>query len=200
MCGRYFIDNEEQNAEIRQIIETLTNKTSASRMLDIKTSGEVFLGDTVPVLAGNKIVPMTWGFSQNHSRGVINARYESAGIRTMFKKSFNEMRCLIPASGYYEWAKNEFGTQKLAFTHTNGDAIYMAGIYRFDRGEKYPSFVILTRPASQFISHIHSRMPVILPGKSRREWLNGGDAKKVLHEAVRFLRYNAMWTGQQSSV
>ena len=189
MCGRYFIDNGIENPEMKYVIETLTKKIGSDKMAKVKVNGEIFPSDVVPVLAGGKIVPMSWGFRQHSGTPIINARSETAGLRHMFKQSFREMRCLIPATGYYEWMQMEDGQkQKLAFTPASG-IIYMAGIYRMERFSNIPSFTILTRRASQYTSHIHDRMPVIFIGDSRRAWLNGDDPRNTLHEAVRFVRY-----------
>lgn len=183
MCGRYFVGDEEKTAEMKQIISTLTKKLGPERALGVKTSGEVFPTDVVPVLAQNRVYPMQWGFVQNDGRSMINARSETAGVRSMFKNSFAEMRCLIPAAGYYEWWKNDSARCKCAFSNDRA-MIYMAGIYRFESGAAYPRFVILTRQAAPGIAFIHDRMPVLLDGEARREWLLGSDPAGTLKKAV----------------
>lgn len=182
MCGRYFIDLEGKAIEMKKIIETLTKKVGQEKIKNIQTSGDVFPSNIVPVLAQNKVVPMQWGFIQNDGKILINVRSETAGIKYMFKKSFNEMRCLIPATGYYEWRKEGSDRNKFAFT-TQDEVMYMAAIYRFEGESKYPRFVILTREATPDIAHIHDRMPVIISGSARREWLMGQNIYNVLGNA-----------------
>ena len=190
MCGRYFIDLEGRAIEMTKIIETLTKKVGSEKIKNIQTFGDVFPSNIVPVLAQNKVVPMQWGFVQNDGKMLINARVETAGIKHMFKRSFNEMRCLIPASGYYEWRKEGSGKNKFAFT-TQDDVMYMAAIYRMEASGKYPRFVILTREATPDIVHIHDRMPVIIRGDARREWLMGSNIYNVLGNPNLDVRYEA---------
>lgn len=122
---------------------------------------------------------------------LINARVETAGIKHMFKRSFNEMRCLIPASGYYEWRKEGSDKNKFAFT-THDEVMYMAAIYRMEADSRYPRFVILTRDAAPDIVHIHDRMPVIIRGDFRREWLMGQNIYDILGNPDLNVRYNAV--------
>lgn len=92
-------------------------------------------------------------------------------------------RCIIPASWYFEWNRNEPGRPKYAIGAEQKAVIYMAGIYRFEH-EK-PVFSILTRDPAESISFIHHRMPVILPREAVRDWLNTSyRAEEVLQSAV----------------
>ena len=190
MCGRYFIDLEDKAPEMKKIIETLTKKVGADKIKNIQTHGDIYPSNIVPVLAQNKIVPMQWGFVQNDSKMLINARSETAGIKHMFKRSFQEMRCLIPATGYYEWM-NEGARCKYAFT-THDEVMYMAAIYRIEASGKYPRFVILTREATPDIIHIHDRMPVIIRGDARRKWLMGNNIYNVLGNPDLNVSYDAV--------
>lgn len=182
MCGRYSVGDEEKSAEMKQIIDTLSRKVGSEKIAKIKTSGEVRPTDLAPVLVGTKVTSMQWGFQQNDGKLVINARSESASLRQMFKKSFEEMRCLIPAMLYYEWWKHDGASHKCAF-FSERSMIYMAGIYRFEPEAKVPRFTILTREAAPGISFVHNRMPVILDGDARREWLVGDDPAQTIRKA-----------------
>ena len=182
MCGRYTMGDEAKSAEMKQIIETLTSKLGEEKSAKVKTSGEVLPTDLAPALAGNKIVPMQWGFRNNDGGLMINARSETANIRHMFKRSFQEMRCLIPAEAYYEWWKHDGRSHKCRFGNER-DIIYMAGIYRMEAGAKFPRFVILTRQAAPGIAFVHDRMPVILEGAARREWLGCGEPAQIIRAA-----------------
>lgn len=187
MCGRYSMGDEDKSAEMKQIVETLTRKVGVEKIKAIKTSGDVYPSDLAPVLVGNKVAVMQWGFRQNDGKLVINARSESAGIRQMFKRSFAEMRCLVPAALYYEWWKHDGASHKCAFANERS-MIYMAGIYRMEQGAKGPRFVILTREAAPGISFVHDRMPVILDGEARREWLLGDEPERIIRMAVTDIR------------
>jgi hypothetical protein len=80
-------------------------------------------GQEAPVIVrsdGNQLVPMTWGFIapfvQNPAAGrpVINARAETLLEKPSFRSAVQERRCLVPASGFYEWKKE--GQRKVPFS------------------------------------------------------------------------------------
>ncbi|MGJ4851414.1 SOS response-associated peptidase [Bacillota bacterium Meth-B3] len=191
MCGRYYIESDDVAEELRQIIEAVNRK--ATEDMRVKTAGEVFPTDVVPVLAESKAVPMKWGYSMAQGqKPVINARSETAGEKPMFRRSMVEARCLIPASGYYEWEPQDGRKQKRAL-YAQAPVIYMAGLYRQEKDLALPCFVILTRAAAPGIRHIHERMPVILTGEQRRAWLAGGaDARGIIERAFEGIESRAV--------
>ena len=185
MCGRYFIDMDIGGEELEEIVASL-NRRDADGAL--KTSGEVFPTDVVPVIAlsrAGRVRPfaMRWGYSLPGGRRVINARSETADERPMFADGLRSRRCLIPASGYYEWLRHDTKGQKYAIRSGRDRTLYMAGVYRFENGS--PVFAILTRAPGDPVAFIHDRMPVILPREAARDWLNtANDAHRVLRAAV----------------
>ena len=184
MCGRYYIAEEDQAEELKQIIDMINRKHNG----DIKTAGEVFPSETVPVIATSrtqKITPfaMEWGYSTSDGNRLINARSETASQKPTFRDGMLQRRCIIPASWYFEWNKNEKGKPKYAIGAENKNVIYMAGIYRFEHDK--PVFSILTRDPAESIQFIHHRMPVILPREAVRDWLNTSyRAEEVLQSAM----------------
>ncbi len=82
MCGRYYISIDEQ--ELRDIArEVEANLKGRYTQLSIKTEGEIFPSDTVPVQIGaNEYVPMKWGFSGFDGKLIINARSETAAEKS----------------------------------------------------------------------------------------------------------------------
>ena len=172
MCGRYYIEIGE--AELKDIISEVEKKTEIYQgELKLKTSCEIFPADMVPVQVGvDEYLPMKWGFAGFNGRPVINAKSETALVKPMFKQAMMERRCLIPASGYYEWQKAGKKKVKRQFC-LPGRPMYFAGCYRREKGSPFCNFVILTRQATVDIEHIHDRMPVIIPQKFRADWLHG---------------------------
>jgi putative SOS response-associated peptidase YedK len=116
---------------------------------------------------------MKWGFIGYNGRPIINARSETALEKPMFRQSMIERRCLIPASGYYEWQKSGAKKTKCRF-HLPDGPIYYAGCYRQEKNSQLGNFVILTRQAVRGIELIHGRMPVIIPKQHMETWLNEG--------------------------
>jgi len=168
MCGRYWIDIDER--ELRDIAKAAAANALPDEMSLMKSSGEIFPTDTVPVMtAPETYQPMQWGFMQEEKKQpIINARSESAMDRPMFKTPLLRHRCLVPCNGFYEWDKRK---NKYLYHVAGNGLMYLAGIWRMERGYRYPRFTILTRDAAGDLWEIHDRMPVIVPRELADTWL-----------------------------
>ena len=182
MCGRYYLDeryfDERLTEQIKQAIR-ISEKLGAP----IKTRGEIRPTDAAPVIAPSALhrrigaFPMQWGFL-HPTRGmlVFNTRMETAPEKDLFVGSINERRCLIPASGYYEWKTVDKTAKKkarYAFTALDGEPLYLAGLYlRTSDERRLPCFSILTQDAGKDLREIHPRMPVLVPYSRAEEWLS----------------------------
>ena len=189
MCGRYYFETDD--AELADICEAVRNNivnTSEQLSFDV-TSGEVFPTNIVPVRTGvREYRSMRWGFTGYTGRPIINARSETAHEKPIFRKPMQIGRCLVPASGYFEWKQDGKKKLKHAIYSSDSRVIYMAGCYRIEQGSELYSFVILTRTASAALQEIHERMPVIIPVSRVEEWLCSGSA--AMEEAIDNLKYN----------
>ena len=186
MCGRYYIEIDDK--ELREIADEVEkNRYDCPGQMIIKTSGEIFPADIVPVRTGlNQYMPMQWGFSGPGGKPIINARSETALQKTMFRQSMSERRCLIPASGYYEWQRSGPAKTKYQF-RLPGGIMFLAGCYRPEHAGSVFNFVILTRPAAGGIEDIHERMPVIIPREHIETWLY--KSPNTIEYALRDLLY-----------
>ncbi|MFH1511964.1 MAG: SOS response-associated peptidase family protein [Bacillota bacterium] len=184
MCGRYYIDNEEENYKVRAILAELDKRRLP--MFDQVRIGEIFPSQVAPVIVrepeyGITVRPMKWGFPRTGGGGlVINSRSENADVTPMFQKAARERRCLVPASHFFEWRRTEGRKSKEKFAFrpdTEEPLMYMAGFYgQFPggfAGGGYDGFAILTREADGQMSPFHNRMPVILTDEDlKKAWLN----------------------------
>ncbi len=112
---------------------------------------------------------------QSHA---INARSESIHEKPTFRDAFRTSRCLIPATGYYEWATS-LGKyppkQPFYITNKNGEPLSIAGIcstWTSEKGQVIQSASIITREAVGELATIHSRMPVFMSRDRWVEWLD----------------------------
>jgi putative SOS response-associated peptidase YedK len=114
---------------------------------------------------------ITWGFPHFRGSGVIiNARAETAHEKPMFRKNLALRRCLIPSTGFYEWAgENKKSKQKYLFKLPDDPVLYMAGLFNDFDGVR--RFVILTTQANQSVVDIHDRMPLVLLRAELNGWL-----------------------------
>lgn len=176
MCGRYlFFD--QNNARIRSLLALLEMQLGEEQLSELSL-GEVFPSQLTPVCFLSEQAdeltptPMRWGFSHpTQKRLVINARSETAPRSRMFGESLRHRRCVICASGYYEWEKPS--RRKMLFTMPDQTLLCMAGFYHEEADG--PHFVIMTRPALPELEFIHDRMPVILSEENALRYCRGED-------------------------
>ena len=97
MCGRFFIEEEDTEDELRAILQALNRRGAVCK------TGEVLPTDTVAVLANSRALrpapfAMQWGYTLPDGKRIINARSESAATRPMFMDGMRQRRWLVPAS------------------------------------------------------------------------------------------------------
>lgn len=185
MCGKYYADrefiprlsslfSEEEiypDADLRKEWDAvLSGSPGTFKEQDISPTDS---GVTI-FSSGGKLVAskMNWGFRDPyHDTLVINARAESVFEKSMFRDSIRERRCVIPASGYYEWDRAK---ARYRFSVPDGGLILLAGFYRMELGK--PHYTIITTCANECMAPVHTRMPVALDKKDIRKWLTDDDS------------------------
>ncbi len=153
-------------------------------MEDLRASQTIKLAEPLQVEPGRDIHPsdasavicrdgddlyaknMRWGFDNPYAKGlIINARAETAMEKNLFSDSILNRRCVIPASGFYEW-----DAYKARFRFfLPGELLFMAGFYREEQG--VPRYTILTTEANETMKPIHDRMPVMIGKDEIRPWI-----------------------------
>ncbi|MGD8379147.1 MAG: SOS response-associated peptidase [Gammaproteobacteria bacterium] len=114
-----------------------------------------------------------WAKDASVGNRMINARAETVSDKPAFRRAFRHRRCLVPASGFYEWRAEPGGKQPWFITLPDGEPMAFAGLWeRWDGADgTVDSFTILTTDANPAMRAIHERMPVILPPDAFDEWL-----------------------------
>lgn len=118
---------------------------------------------------------------------LINARVETMAEKPAFRDALKHGRCIIPASGYYEWRTNPDKTkQPFYITLADGQPMALAGLYAIwsgPEGEEVDTVATITVPANPQLSVIHDRMPAILRGDAIDQWLDvRGTTAKDAHQ------------------
>jgi putative SOS response-associated peptidase YedK len=144
--------------------------------------------DTIVSSEGKRaLVPMRWGLIpywwnkplKEMRLATFNARAETVATKPMFRDAFNSKRCLIPASGYYEWSGVPGNKQPYYFTRRDGQPITFAGLWSNwkdkEAGNNLLSCTVITEP-NKLAAEVHDRMPVVLEAKDFEQW-ELGDAK-----------------------
>ena len=132
-----------------------------------------------------RLRPMRWGFIphwyKTPSDGplLINARAETIAEKPAFRSACRERRCLVPASGFYEWTKDKDGKRLPWYIYpSEGEILAFAGVWQvWEKGdEPLTTCAIVTTDANEAVSAIHHRMPVVLAPEDWPKWL-GEDGK-----------------------
>ena len=180
MCGRF-----TNNAKSEQIASEFKvgNKNpnlfqpkyniAPTQMIDV-----VFEPETERIISQLRwgLVP-NWAKDESIGNRMINAKAETIMEKPSFREAFKSRRCIIPASGFYEWQKKETGAkQPFYFYLKDKDVFGFAGLREswIDKttGEELETCTIITTEANDVLKPIHDRMPVILKSESYDEWLD----------------------------
>ncbi len=160
MCGRYYFD---ENIDISKILKILEKKYD-QKTLDLLSTGEIFPSNISLVFANNDYHLMKWGYSLN-KRNLINTRIETIRDTDIYKTDYQNHKCVIIASGFYEWDKHK----RRHYITTGDDIIYFAGIYQ-KNNPVYNYSIITTEAIST--KNIHNRVPIVLNKNETDNYLN----------------------------
>ncbi len=139
----------------------------------------------MPVISNGKLELMNWGLipfwakDEEIKKYTLNARAETVFEKPSFKGSIKSKRCIVPATGYFEWKHTDNKKQPYFIHLKNQDAFSFAGIWdtwtNKITGEIIKSYSIITTSANPLLAEIHNtkkRMPVVLTKDMEFEWLN----------------------------
>lgn len=173
MCGRFSLG----------LVYGFSTRFGVPEMPELKPRYNIAPFQQVPVIVGGatkSVRMMRWGLVPHWAKGeefglkLINVRSESAMEKPMFKPLLNRQRCLVPATGFYEWQKQ--GPRKRPYhVRVKGQEYFaMAGIYDTwsKEGQDLVTFSILTTVANEAMAPIHDRMPVILRQEQEADWVS----------------------------
>lgn len=137
---------------------------------------------------GLALVPMTWGYLPQDYKGKATAKWNNARCETVFENrlwadAIEHRRCLVPATGYYEFVGSAGNKDpyhlwiKPGTLTTGGRPFLMAGIWGRWEGPDGPEerFAIITREPNETAAKVHDRMPVIISMKDMRRWFSYPD-------------------------
>ncbi len=131
------------------------------------------------------LVPAWWTKKANQTPATFNARVETVDTKPMFRDAFRQHRCIIPASGYYEWKPTLKGKQPYYFTSRDGSPVLaMAGVWDkwhdIETGKPLFSCSLVITNANDFVRDIHDRMPALLEPDQFTPWLSGTAGTEIL--------------------
>ncbi|WP_297768235.1 SOS response-associated peptidase [uncultured Roseovarius sp.] len=138
-----------------------------------------------------RLSALRWGFlpswydTPTDGPLLINARAETIADKPAFREAARSRRCLIPATGFYEWTRDADTRLPWFIQRRDGAPLALAGIWQsWTRGpDTLETCAIVTCAANETMSRLHHRMPVILDSDDWPLWL--GEAG---HGAARLMR------------
>ncbi len=185
MCGRYaFYETwneflETYEVEVSHIDHPVVVYNAAPAM-------------NLPVLyhqdGVRQIDTLRWGLIPHWSKDekigykMINARGETVADKPAFRKPFTSQRCLVPASGFFEWYNLGKEKQPYFIHFSDRSPMFFAGLYdewvSTDDGEVITTYTIITTEANSRLQKLHDRMPAILPNEHFDFWLDPDNRNK----------------------
>ncbi len=186
MCGRYGFIKPNQGYERFNLVQPFP---------PMKPRYNVAPSQEMPVIVkkdmGNVAEIMRWGLIPSWVKDpkianmMINARAETLDKKPSYAKPFRTNRCLVPATGFFEWMDTPPGRLPY-YIHLKDDEIFaFAGLYDInDKIESKPvkTYTIITTEPNGIIAQIHNRMPVIFNRATEKIWLDPTiiDTQKLL--------------------
>ena len=173
MCGRFVI--VEASAEMARLFEAMpANDLPTTPNYNVCPTDEIHVVTSDE--GSRRLRAMRWGFLPHWYKSpaerplLINARAETVAEKPAFRVSVRERRCLVPASGFYEWTKDDGGRRLPWYIRRrSGEAMALAGIWQewSHEGTSLATCAIVTTAANAAMSRIHHRMPVLV---AREDW------------------------------
>jgi len=199
MCGRYANFLSEQELIDAFEIATLADdarlmgpswNVAPTQKVILVTASKDEPGQRIGETARWGLVP-SWAKDPSVGARMINARGETLAEKPSFRSAFAKRRCLVPASGYYEW-HTAGGVKTPYWIHATDDApLAFAGLYEFWREagatETSPwlaTCTFVTTAARDDMRELHDRQPVMLTEDQRDTWLNPESHRDTLFDAI----------------
>lgn len=184
MCGRFAIARpkfsrieKELNASFQEVSPRYNIAPSQEIPVIREQDGEYVMEDMIWGL-----VP-SWSKEPKTTYSTFNARVETVDEKPLFRSAFRHRRCLIPASGFYEWKKD--GKRKLPyyFTLASGEEMALAGLWEEWQGRDgsvLHSCTIIVGQSNPLVGGVHDRMACIVPPEGYADWLNPNEKSDYL--------------------
>ena len=191
MCGRYNLRTNAHELEAFLGVPIALAESLLERFNIAPTQTVVALRE---VETNREAAALRWGLIPSWSKDekignrLINARSETAADKPSFRAAFKRRRCLIPASGFYEWQGAKGAKQPFHIHPASGGLMAFAGLWEhWEQGDAGPieSCTILTTGANRTLSELHNRMPVILSPSDFEVWLDVATPRDSLVSLLR---------------
>jgi putative SOS response-associated peptidase YedK len=177
MCGRFALTSDESGiceyfrVNLSSPIKPRFNIAPSQKLLVIRLHSETHEHTSSLVRWG--LIP-SWAKDQSIGARLTNARSETACTKPSFRDSFRRRRCLIPATGFYEWSTLGGKKQPYYVRLTTNEPFGIGGLWDVweQNGDRIETCTVLTCDANQAMQHLHPRMPVVIQPERYDAWLD----------------------------
>ena len=187
MCGRF--TQQLSWAELHRLADLIGQPRNLAPRYNIAPTTQIEVirrhdsrRELTPMRWG--LVPMWWKKPLKELPATFNARAETVAEKAMFQSAFKSRRCIIPASGFYEWTGEKGARTPHYFSSPSGAPLAFAGLWESaanpETKELENSATIIVGPANNWMARFHDRMPVILDWRDAGAWIDGDDPAALL--------------------
>jgi putative SOS response-associated peptidase YedK len=182
MCGRYALVDGKQ---VFLSFAMMKHLRETGKVYDILPRYNAAPMQRLPVIAVREgelrielmqwwLVPH-WAKEPDTKYSTFNAKSETVDKKGLFQAYFRGSRCLVPASGFFEWKNLGSTKQPMYIRPAQGTLLFFAGLFsvwKAPDGKELPTFTILTTEPNDLMRPIHARMPVILQERDFERWVD----------------------------
>lgn len=179
MCCRFHL----HRADLEQLAErvgVVVRAKTASRY-NIAPGTKITAVRNRPRPGGRELCELRWGLVPSWSKTgaaaapLVNARAEGLVEKPSFREAFRVRRCLIPASGFYEWQIVGRARRPWHFQLSSSEPFFLAGLWEqgiASNGEPFETCAVITTAPNELMRPVHHRMPAVLPTEQAEQWLD----------------------------
>jgi putative SOS response-associated peptidase YedK len=178
MCGRFTLTSTPEELAERfglDAVPSVAPRYNIAPGQDVLAIRSHMDGRSAAILRWGLVPPWSDPVSASSSGPLINARAETAATRPAFREAFRARRCIVPASGFYEWASRGDFRQPYWIAPHDGGPWGIAALWErwvAPDGARLESCALLTTAANARVAELHDRMPAILAPVDYAAWLD----------------------------
>lgn len=174
MCGRFLMTHPDD------AMARLFNAVPDNDLPEVPRYNICPTQAVAVVTAGRRLQAMRWGFLPSWYKTptdgplIINARADTIATKPAFRDAVRQRRCIVPATGFYEWSAGEGGARlPWLITRSDGEVMGFAAVWQAweQAGQRLNTCAMVTTEAGPGLSAIHHREPVILEPQDWALWL-----------------------------